>query len=472
MGESDVTPGDEGGGARAGPRGGAGGRPRAAGQVSRPGRRDVLKGGLATAGALTAVFGTLAQACGSDPGVEVVVPWSGREREVFGRIVALYDRPVNVETGGDDIDSFVQGQQRTGKIPDVVILPRPGLVRRYARDGWLEPMEDRIHERFGSAWNGLTTAQEESGDATPYGAWVKAAHKSVFWYRPSLTGGNRPKSTWTWTDFREWVAERAASPGPPPLAVGAADGWVLTDWFENLLAGHADQDLYEALACGQPCWEEPAVRAAFLDLASVWGIDGAVLGGRDARVMEFEEAVRHVIEGRAVATVEGDFVDSVIDSLGLDDPGWDRPEAEFFPAANSRRPLVVGGDIAVVRKGSEEGKRLVEWLTDYEALEAWMAEPGYLTPNTKASELRYGRDLQTYLGAHLLQAGPEDLRFDLSDQLPAPLTGADGQGSWQFLTTFFTDVVSGRVTSDEAVEAVVRRFTEAARGLPPGGSCG
>jgi hypothetical protein len=465
-------------------------------------RRGFLRWSAAIAGGAAAAA-TSWREWGSSEGPQVLVPWSGGERRVFEDVLRHYPGgPVTVLTGGDDIDSFVQSQQQTGDIPDVVILPRPGLVREYADNDWLQQLPVPVELRVRGEWRTWARAADGHRVERTYGAWVKAAHKSLLWVRESEVSKDEAES-WTWSCFSAWVAERAGRGDHAPLAIGAADGWVLTDWFENVLAGLTTPAEYTALAEGRARWSEnEPVELAFRKLGELWGIEGCFVAGDRALLVEFEDSVRHLVEGRADALVGSDFVAGVVAGL-LDDGGGDeRPTAVHFPAIDdgcastsddrSPQPIVVGGDLAVVRAGSTRGLELVDWLTGREALKVWVTKDGYLTPNSAVEcdddlidaprYLCYDRDqrLQRFVGAEIAgSADPEtrptgvepggnlDLRFDLSDLLSRTLTGTDGRGSWRFMARFFRDVTEGR-DLDDAVADVVGRFDRAAAAADAG----
>ena len=72
-----------------------------------------------------------------------------------------------------------------------------------------------------------------SVDGTLYGLLFKAANKSTVWYNVAAfedAGVEAPK---TWDDFLADAKTINAS-GLPAYSIGGADGWTLTDLFENI----------------------------------------------------------------------------------------------------------------------------------------------------------------------------------------------------------------------------------------------
>jgi alpha-glucoside transport system substrate-binding protein len=111
----------------------------------------------------------------------------------------------------------------------------------------------------------------------------KLAHKSAVWYRPSvlrLVGLGPPKR---WND---WLALNRAltQAGVRPLALAAGDGWVLTDFLENVLLA-TSPSTYRALAVADRprLSRQPAVGAALRLLGAMWSTPGTLAVGSSGR---------------------------------------------------------------------------------------------------------------------------------------------------------------------------------------------
>ncbi|MDG4809775.1 extracellular solute-binding protein [Micromonospora sp. WMMD1120] len=397
----------------------------------------------------------LAAGCtGGDRSVQVAVVWSTSELDRFRQVVDGYPGSVRVVSAGNDIDAFLRARHLAGTSPDVAILPRPGLVSEYARRGWLSPLRPSTEYAVPTGLGELLTAGGQR-----YGVWVKAAHKSLVWHLPSML----PEQPATWDALVEQtrrlgaLARRAG--GPAPLAIGAADGWVLTDWFENVLADVAPND-YTALARPGADWQGRSVRDALDRLAGLWSIPGAFVGGgRRALLTQYEEAVIQVVHARrAVLLVGADFTADVV---GPFQRGAEAPTTFRFPGDQpGGAPLIVGGDAAVAFAGNRGGVELVEWLSRADSFQPWLRAGGYLSPNTNVTITSYQSRVGQRLALELREPGT--LRFDLSDQLPGAFTGSDGVGIWRIMQGFFADVTDG-VRASEAIRRATGLLAEAAR---------
>ncbi|MEV4123228.1 hypothetical protein [Micromonospora sp. NPDC049645] len=413
----------------------------------RASRRTLLRAAAAGATAL-------ATGCsGGARSVQVVVVWSTSELDRFRDVLAGYPAPVQVVSAGNDIDAFLRARHLAGTSPDVAILPRPGLVTEYAQRGWLSPVRPSGEYAVPAGLGELLTAEEQR-----YGVWVKAAHKSLVWHLPSML----PERPANWDALvqrtRELGARARRDGGPAPLAIGAADGWVLTDWFENVLADVAPGG-YDTLARPDADWQGKPVQEALDRLAGLWSIDGAFVGGgRRALLTQYEEAVIQVVHTRRAVMLLG--ADFTADVVGPFRRGPEAPVTFRFPGTRAGGgPLIVGGDAAVAFAGARGGVELVEWLTRADSFQPWLREGGYLSPNTNVPITSYTDGVGQ--GLALEMRAPGTLRFDLSDQLPGAFTGSDGVGIWRIMQGFFADVTDG-VRASEAIRRATGLLAAAA----------
>ncbi len=434
-------------------------------------RRSLLAaGGLA---------GLAAAGCGDSQGtVRVYAVWSGDELAAFRAVMAEFSRQrrwrVELLTVGNDVDALLVGQVGRRTRPDVVLLPRRGLAVEHAAD--LAPATEAVAASrlaaFPPAWRRLV--QVEPG--VDLGVWFKIAHKSLVWYRKDIFAAHNVRPP-TYVD--EWfgVNRQLAAEGVPPLGVGAGDGWVLTDWFENLLLG-LDESTYRTLA-GQPesgrdpvagpanPWRRPAVAEALRWMGRLLTPTDRMLPGGASRslLMQYQDSLVDVFaRGRAAMVPLADFASPVIEQHAADP---DVIGVFRFPGFRGRlRPLVVGGDLAVLPKPAGPGGRAVlDWLADPAAASIWAERGGYISPLTAVDTTDYSPRLQPYYLPRLLS----DVRypdgsaplFDLSDQLTGALAGGDGRGSWRIMQEFFAALGAG-TDLEVAIQATVERFATAA----------
>lgn len=390
-------------------------------------RRTVLRaGGLSALGAAAGCAG-VARTVGLVDPVRIAVSWSATELGAF-RAVLRGQGIDNYELVplGDDIDAALGA--RTAGRPDVVALPRSGLVwenrKRLER---VLGVED--HPAYTQPWR---DSLPPGGYALPF----KLAHKSVVWYRKTLFAehGLRPPDTWEeWLALNESIiATRGAG---APLALGGADGWMLSGLFENVLLRNF-VGLYDALSDPEHdprLWNSAPMRAAFEMLGELCGRPGVFAGGlRGALVQQFPDAVLEVFGyRRAAMVVAPDFAESVIRHFGVSGA---EAGTFTFPSRSGTGPLVFGGDLLVLTQpATEEARALVDRLGRPGAPVPWIRDIGGFIaghPGTGEYSPTLGRLSDEVRG--------KDVRFDLTDEL-----GVVGGGLDRVLVDFLRDLGDG-----------------------------
>jgi ABC-type glycerol-3-phosphate transport system substrate-binding protein len=435
-------------------------------------RRTVLGAGASAALGLSAA--PMLGGCGSlGDTIEVLVVWSGAEYNTFRRLMDRFERDrkfrwrVDVVTAGDQIDALLAA--RVHNPPDLAVLSQPRLIRRYACDGRLvDPaLPDDLADRVPPYWRRLATVRRKQ-----YGVWVKASHKSLFWYRQPYQGGGgaaRPPTTWL-----ELVGAASAS-GVPPLSIGAADGWVLSDWFENALVTVNGQ-VYRELSADPTRWKSYrwAIQSALSRLGDVWSPPNAFPYDAERMLLtQYEESVGQVFDtGKARMVFEGDFLGGVgaIRRAGGDAKTFRFPTDTATPSP----PIVAGGDAAVLMRDSDGGRELMKWLASPRAhLRAWASTYGILSPGLTPEDYPVrsrAHDLATDLN---VASAAGQLYFDMSDQVGGALAGSDGRGIWRILQRFFAAVAGqGRSAVPPAVGDAVDELIAAAESVNGAGDCG
>ncbi len=410
----------------------------------------IFTGGSAAAGCGSGGLGRAAVGFPDVPGskdlagqrVEVAAVWSGVEAQRFRAVTATFEAAtgarVRFTSAGDDLGTVLDSRLAAGKPPDVAVLPQPGLLADLARRGALEPLPeaaaDLVVRHYDPLWQELGAA-----GGRLYGVWFKASNKSTIWFNRAVLdrAGVSPPSTWE--EFQAAAATLQAA-GVAPLSVGGADGWTLTDWFENVFLRTAGADAYRRLAAHEMPWTDPAVRTALATLAQILGRPEWLRGGtRGALEAGFTDSVTRVFADppEAAMVFEGDFVASVVAAEPVADP---HPVADFFdfPAIGGSPPAVVagGGDVAVLLSDTPVARAFVTFLATPLAGTMWAKQGGFTSPNRGVDLADYPDDTSRRAARRLVDA---DVVFDLSDLQPPAFGGTPGQGLWKLLGDFVAD---------------------------------
>ncbi|SFB40484.1 carbohydrate ABC transporter substrate-binding protein, CUT1 family [Amycolatopsis marina] len=374
--------------------------------------------------------------------LEVAGVWSGDEQAAFEEVLALFEERTGAEvtytSATDDLPTVLQTRVDGKTPPNVAVLPQPGLITQFARAGALQPLsaetQDVLNENYVEMWSDLGSV-----DDTPYGVFFKTANKSTVWYNTALfdEAGVTPPATMA--DLLA-SAETLSDNGIAPFSVGGADGWVLTDWFENIYLQTAGPEMYDKLSRHEIPWTDPSVREALTVLGEVLKPEFLDGGSRGALQTEFPTSVSNVFgnEPKAAMVYEGDFVAGVITASTSAQLGDD---ARFFPFPRidgADPSVVVGGDAAVAFTADAATEELMKFLASPEAAEVWAARGGFLSPNKGLDVGAYPDELTRELAQQLLDAG-ENLRFDMSDLAPSAFGATKGSGMWKDLQDFVAD---------------------------------
>jgi len=395
-------------------------------------------------------------------GQRVVVAgmWSGTERHKFAKVLERFEQRTGAEVTfayeTRNIAPALNARVKRGCPPDVAMLPQPGLLTQLARRGALKPIEgvagDLVSRNYARSWRRLGTV-----DRKLYGVWFKAANKSTFWYRPAMfrRAGVEPPKNW---DELKRIAGRLSAAGVVPFSVAGADGWTLTDWFENVYLRTAGSDHYDRLANQELSWTDRSVKRSLATLSQIFGKPHWLAGGSSGALdTSFEGSVHNVFgeRRRAAMVYEGDFVASQVANHTSDPKATLGQDFDFFdfPAiGRSDSAAVIGGDVAALFTDNEAAKSLVRYLATPEAAQPWASAGGFVSPNKNLDPDAYV-DAVNRRSARALQEA-KTIRFDLSDQQPPAFGATAGQGMWQILRDY--------LRRPDDIDALTRRLDEAA----------
>lgn len=403
-------------------------------------------------------LGLVAAACGGDNGdggegpeagsldgqtVEVAAVWTGTEQERFQEVLNAFSEltgaRVTYTSTGDDVATVLGTRIQGGDPPDVAMLPQPGLLREFAEAGSLQEVSDQVaanvDENYAGIWKELGTV-----DGTLYGVWFKAANKSTVWYNTGVFDQAGVQPPETWEDFLS-AAQTISDSGITPVSVGGADGWTLTDWFENVYLRVAGGEKYDQLTNHEIPWTDESVVTTLETLAELWGNSELIVGGPNGALQtNFPQSVVNVFTDppNGAIVYEGDFVAGVISGETGATVGEDANYFAFPSIEGSETAVVGGGDVAVALKDSEGAQALLEYLSTPEAAEVWAELGGFVSPNQNLDTSVYPDDTTRQIAEDLIEAG-DNFRFDMSDLLPAQFGGTPAQGMWKILQDFLAN---------------------------------
>ncbi|MGW5328818.1 ABC transporter substrate-binding protein [Streptomyces sp. NPDC004014] len=372
--------------------------------------------------------------------LEVAAVWTGTEQANFKRVLGEFEKRTGAKVtfvpAQDPIINFLGSKIAGGQPPDVALLPQPGAIKQAVQKGWAKPLGadalKELQKNYSQGWQDIGKV-----DGKSYGVYYKAANKSLIWYNAKAFENAGAKEPKTWQDLLT-TAQAVYDSGVTPFSVGGADGWTLTDWFENVYLSQAGPEKYDQLAQHKIKWTDPSVKQALTTLAQIWGKKDYVAGGADGALQtEFPASVTQTFTGgdqpKAAMVYEGDFAQVNIGDtkakVGTD------AKVFPFPAVGSSAPVVSGGDAAVVLKDSKAAQALATFLASPDAATIQAKLGGYLSPNKNVPDSAYPNEVQRTIAKALIASG-DDFRFDMSDQAPQAFGGTPGKGEWKDLQDF------------------------------------
>ena len=366
--------------------------------------------------------------------ITVIANWGGGERAAFQKVIDAFTAktgiPVNYEQSRQ-LEALVRTRVAGGNPPDIIFDSRPGAIAEFAKAGNLIPLDEPVGKEILDP-KALEAALGKSFidlgrvDKTLYGFMFKADSKSTIWYKPpSLTalGGTTPKTI----DDLYALADKYKAAGKVPFGSGGKDGWVLTDWFENIYARVATPKQYNDLfVTHKVSWTDPTVKKALGVFAKIFGTPGYFPGGGQGIVgTAFTEGIGQAFSKSPVAEMyyEGGFV-GVIISTDINKDLKAGTDYDFFtfptvdPAFGA--PITGGGDFAVMFKDSPEGRAMMQFIATKEAADIYAAT-GSGTPSKLVDGAKITDPIAKKL--HEQVASAAVFLFDGSDLAPSALGG-------------------------------------------------
>lgn len=396
----------------------------------------------------------------ADGRIEVLAAWSGLEQRRFTRVLDDFRRRSGVTvaytSAGHGVPDALEARLKRGALPDVAVLPQPGLLRDFAARGLLVPLDAPTRALVASAFprtlRDLATYRGRS-----YGVWFKAADKSLVWYDVGTFErvGAVPART---VAGLVRLARQVQRGGTPALAVAGGDAWTLTDLFENLFLRIGGPHAYDLLAAHRIPWTSPSVLRTLRTMDALLSA-GGVMGGRDrAARLPFQAAVTAAFQAPAQAAmlVEGDFVAGAVAAGAKAGVGVDVDVFAFPPLTRAPDPAIVGGgDVAVLLRPTPAGRAFLRYLATPEAAAVWAAQGGFLSPNLELDVGVYPDVVSRTIAREVLAAG-DDFHFDLSDLAPPAFGGSESRGMRVELRRFLRDcdvIATARRLEAEATTA-------------------
>jgi alpha-glucoside transport system substrate-binding protein len=360
----------------------------------------------------------------------------------FADVISAFNKTypnvkVKYKPVGNNLPTVLSTAVAGGHPPDMADIAQPGFIKQLADQHKLKPItyaKGTMSKNFAPAWTQLGTFGGKL-----YALPFKAANKSLLWYNvPAFkAAGVSPPKTWAQLVA---AAKTLKSSGTPAYSIGGADGWTLTDLFENIYLRQSGPAKYAALSAHKIKWTDPSVVSALKTMGQVVGDTANIAGGSSGALQNgFNDSVTNAFADPAKAAIvfEGDFVAGVIlsSTKAKAKTGFNVAPFPVVKAGSSgSNGVEIGGDLFVTFRDTPAIRAFVNFLATAPAAEAWAKSGGFATGNKNLNPKVYP-DAITRATATPIQKA-KSVVFDMSDLQPASFGATTGQGEWGIFQDF------------------------------------
>ena len=370
--------------------------------------------------------------------VSIIGIWTGDEQKSFQAVI-------------DGFNEAVPGRQRSVHLrrrqpaDRALRPPSRAATRRTSRrsrsPAWCGSSQKRARSSRSTSPRTTIVAQLSAGgrrrsarsSGKLYGLVFKAANKSTVWYNVKAVQERRRRAADDVGRRSSTDAKTIKASGLPAYSIGGADGWTLTDLFENIYLRQAGPEKYDQLSDAQDQVDRPVGQGRrCTSMAQVLGDSDNIAGGTSGALQtdfptSVEQRLRRRRRRRAMV-IEGDFVPGVVAPTKLE------AGARATTCSRSRRSTAR-------RRRSSAAATSSSMFKDTPAIQAfveYLATPGGARrsgPSGAASRRRTRTSprapTRTRSRARPRRRSPrrKTFRFDMSDLQPAAFGGRPARAS-------------------------------------------
>ena len=395
--------------------------------------------------------------------VTMTGPFVDSDAVKFDNTVAPFEEATGIDIqyeGSKEFEASIRIRVEGGDPYDIVDFPQPGLLANFVAGGYVVDLNkvldmDKVRDNYIQSWLDMATMESPDGPIMS-GVWHRVFAKSLVWYNKAEFDAAGYQVPETWDDLMA-LQDQIIADGDTPWAVGiesgAATGWAMTDWIEEMMLRTTSLENYDRWVAGELKFDSPEVRAAIESVNELWLAEGAVYGGTAAvATTSFGDAPTVMFESPPKAWMhrQGNFIVSFFPENLVAGQDFD---FFYLPAKDPAlgRPVLVAGDLYAMFNDRPEVREAMQHFATGASVEGWVKAGGAISPH-KDSQLSWYTNEVDRKVAEVIQLATS-ARFDGSDLMP----GAVGAGSfWTEMTAY----VSGAKTLDEALTAVDASWPE------------
>lgn len=390
-------------------------------------------------------------------------PFTDADAVKFDNSVKAFEDATGIDiqyTGSKEFEANISIIVEGGNPPDIVDFPQPGLLKTLVAKGYGVDLTDVINQdwlkkNYNQSWLDMSMMESPDGEIMA-GVWGRVNGKSLVWYpkKEFDAAGYQVPTTW-----EEMIAlsDQIKADGDTPWCVGiesgAATGWAMTDWIEELMLRTTSLENYDKWVSGELKFDSPEVRRAVEEVANIWFTEGYVYGGRGAIATTFfGDAPKPMFDNppRCWLHKQGNFITSFFpeEKVAGEDYAF-----FYFPGLEEEygKPVLVAGDIYTMFNDRPEVRAVIQYFSTGDSVKGWVEAGGAISPHLDSSLDWYTNVIDRGVAEIILNAS--SVRFDGSDLMP----GEVGAGSfWKSMT----DYVTGSIDLDTALKQIDESWPE------------
>lgn len=390
-------------------------------------------------------------------------PFTDADAVKFDNSVKAFEDATGIDiqyTGSKEFEANISIIVEGGNPPDIVDFPQPGLLKTLVAKGYGVDLTDVINQdwlkkNYNQSWLDMSMMESPDGEIMA-GVWGRVNGKSLVWYpkKEFDAAGYQVPTTW-----EEMIAlsDQIKADGDTPWCVGiesgAATGWAMTDWIEELMLRTTSLENYDKWVSGELKFDSPEVRRAVEEVANIWFTEGYVYGGRGAIATTFfGDAPKPMFDNppRCWLHKQGNFITSFFPEGKVAGEDY---AFFYFPGLEEEygKPVLVAGDIYTMFNDRPEVRAVIQYFSTGDSVKGWVEAGGAISPHLDSSLDWYTNVIDRGVAEIILNAS--SVRFDGSDLMP----GEVGAGSfWKSMT----DYVTGSIELDTALKQIDESWPE------------
>ncbi len=389
--------------------------------------------------------------------VSMAGPFTDADAVKFDESIVAFEEATGIDIqyeGSKEFEASITIRVDGGDAPDIVDFPQPGLLSTMVAKGQVIDLNtvidnDWMVKNYIQSWLDMGTMEGPDGPIMA-GVWGRANGKSLVFYPKAEFDAAGYAVPETWDDLMV-LTEQIAADGDTPWCIGiesgAATGWALTDWIEDVMLRTTSLENYDKWVAGELPFNSPEVKKALSYITAIWFNDDYVYGGQASiPTTFFGDAPTPMFDSPPNCWMhrQGNFITSFFPEGKVAGEDYD---FFYLPPIDAQygKPVLGAGDIYAMFNDRPEVRAVIQYFSTADSVKGWVEAGGAISPHND-SELDWYADSVTRGVAEII-LNADSFRFDASDLMP----GAVGAGTfWKYMT----DYVSGSIDEVTALQQI------------------